>query len=118
VGVHDRLRDVEAQPETARVRAVELAVTLENARKLLLLDSRPGVFDRDLDQAARFRSPHGNLPILRAEIDGVGQEIRKDLKNPVVVSWMLAPIFSRVFPSRLRNTAVLTVMALRRFLSL
>jgi hypothetical protein len=36
--------------------------------------------------AARFRGPHGNLAILPADIDGVGQEIREDLKTPVVVN--------------------------------
>ena len=80
----DRFRDVQAEPEPVSART-ELAVELEDAREVLLRDPDAGVRHGHLNLVVERRRAHGDLSSPLGEFDGVGEEVRENLKNPVMV---------------------------------
>src|SRR6266478_1314054 len=82
---HDGQAEPEAPVGTGR-RAVRLLEALEDARQELRPDALARVAHGDLDVRVEPFEHHLDAPALRRELDGIGEEIPRDLLQPLGVA--------------------------------
>ena len=85
VRLDDGFRNEESESEPGRIRTIQLPIAFENPLEIRLIDPRSEVSDRDPNELVDYREADKDLSSRRAEFDRVGQQVREDLKDSVVV---------------------------------
>src|SRR5688500_8640169 len=86
MGLHDPLGDGQAEAEAMTLLAGGLPVTIENMRKVRALDAGAGVLYAELDLARQGGGAERDASARRRELEGVAEQVRKDLMNSVAVA--------------------------------
>src|SRR5438477_5424413 len=76
-------RQAEADPPSVRL---GLPIGRKDERKLVVRDALPGVRDREDDLVGQTSSPDSDRASLARELDGVANQVREDLNNPIAVA--------------------------------
>src|ERR1044071_6586421 len=82
MGIDDRLRDEQSEPEPAAVVAECLEEPVEDALDVLGGYALPGVVHRELDLVADRADPHRDATALGGELERVADEVRDHLEDP------------------------------------
>src|SRR6266496_5134107 len=83
MGLDDAAGDVETEPGASRCRP-NLRKASENTVVLAGGNARPGVRDRDPEPVALLDLEADRAP-LRRELDGISEEIREHLQDPIAI---------------------------------
>src|ERR1700693_1692867 len=82
VRLDNRFRDKEPEPEPGHIGTVELPIALEDPLELVLSNSRSEISDRELNTMVDCSQAPEDFHFRGAELEGVGKEVREDLKDP------------------------------------